>query len=186
MVLQSTPTVVATLTATPEGTLAYAFTVPSNLESGTHTLTMQGLNTAAVFSFVIEAAPATSADIRKLSPDHGKVGQKVTIRGTGFGTLGAVSFGTLDAKVLSWTSTKIVVKVPAPSVDMVSLRSAARVPVWYRHSAKVLVTVTPEGDTASNGVTFYVTAKGDHKYDRDRHSMRDIPGHFGLFDGSDD
>jgi len=187
VVLESTPTAVATLTATPEGTLAYAFTVPSNLESGSHTLTMQGLNSAAVFSFLIDAAPASSADIRKLSPNHGKVGTKVTIRGTGFGALGAVSFGTLDAKVLSWTSTKIVVRVPAKSVDMVSVKSEVRVPVWYRHAERVMVTVTPEGDTASIGMRFKVDpAKGDRRGNHDSYHNGDYRGgHDGDRSGDD-
>lgn len=128
--------------------------------------------------------PAISADIRKLSPDHGNVGRRVTIRGTGFGALGTVSFGTINAKVLSWNSTKIVVRVPAQSVNLVSLKTTVKVPVWYRHAESVLVTVTPEGDTASTGVMFTVgSAKGDHQGGRDGHSLRDIPGHRGLFDG---
>ncbi len=138
---------------------------------------------------------ATGATITKISPDRASVGKKVTIRGTGFGTPGEVMFGTVSAKVLKWTSTKIVVKVPAKSVEMVTINSALKVPVWYRHSESVLVTVTPEGETASNGVLFNAKSakgdhkdgdKGDHKGDRERHSLRDIPGHYGLFDGSDD
>jgi len=86
--------------------------------------------------------PASIARIRSLSPDEAAIGATVTIKGTGFGRSGVVKFGSAIAKVSSWTSTKIVVKVPSISREEVD------------------VTVTPLGGTASNGVEFDV--KGQH------------------------
>jgi hypothetical protein len=81
--------------------------------------------------------PVTSLLLGSLSPNHGKIGTKVTLVGTGFGTSGVVRFGTVGAKVSSWTSTRIAVTVPSGH---------------YGHSA--LVTVTPRGVSASNGLKF--------------------------------
>ena len=86
--------------------------------------------------------PVSITHIRSLSPDHGRIGTKVTIKGTDFGTSGVVKFGRVVAKVSSWTNTKIVVKVPAGH---------------YGHS--VLVTVTPTGATASNRVKFSLRSR---------------------------
>jgi IPT/TIG domain len=104
--------------------------------------------------------PVSSAHITKLSPDEGYVGTTVTIKGTGFGKAGVVKFGKVVAKVSSWTATKIVVKVPAGHYDR-----------------KVLVTVTPKGAKASNGVEFNV--KSHHPpdaADRVRPSRRHSKG----------
>jgi PKD repeat protein len=105
---------------------------------------------------VTDSTPVPSAaHIYRISPDEGSAGNLVTIRGTGFGTAGVVSFGTLTATVSSWTDTTIVVKVP--SVTGYSVRTGDdhySVPVWYRHEQEVSVTVTPMGGAASNGVEF--------------------------------
>jgi hypothetical protein len=73
---------------------------------------------------------------------------------------GVVKFGKVVAKVSSWTATKIIVKVPAGHYDR-----------------KVLVTVTPKGAKASNGVEFSV--KSHHPpdaADRVRPSRRHSKG----------
>ena len=97
-----------------------------------------------------------------MSPDKGYAGTRVTIKGNGFGTPGAVKFGTLVAKVSSWTGTSIVVKVPEQPRVMVLSSSKHSVPVWYRHDQEVRVTVTPAGAAASNGVEFELKSSTHH------------------------
>jgi hypothetical protein len=65
-----------------------------------------------------------------------------------------VRFGTQTAKVTSWSATKIVVIVPSMNVVSVSLKSHNERIRWYSHEREVLVTVTPKGAAASNGVEF--------------------------------
>jgi len=89
--------------------------------------------------------PPTTTRIRVLSPRHGDIGTKVTIHGSGFGTLGAVQFGTVAATASSWTDTKIVFEVP----DGI-----------YAHV--VPVTVTPMSATASNAVNFRLDWDNHH------------------------
>jgi hypothetical protein len=57
VVLRSTPTTIATVTATSAGTVAYSFTVPSGLENGSHTLTLQGESSSVVYPFFVDATP---------------------------------------------------------------------------------------------------------------------------------
>ena len=88
-----------------------------------------------------------------MSPDRGYAGTKVTIKGSGFGTPGAVKFGTLVAKVSSWTGTSIVVKVPEQPRVMVLSSSKHSVPVWYRHDQEVRV-------TAASGLNLSLSSNG--------------------------
>jgi IPT/TIG domain len=123
----------------------------------------------------------TTAHIQKLSPKHGVIGTILTIRGTGFGTLGAVQFGTVVTTATSWTDTEIVFSVPAGD---------------YRKVAAL--SVIPAGNTASNAVHFrFDKVKRHHSFAddpsfRDYHSFGDIDsfkaiaGHRALFEGSDD
>jgi hypothetical protein len=123
----------------------------------------------------------TTAHIQKLSPKHGVIGTIVTIRGTGFGTLGAVQFGTVVTTATSWTDTEIVFSVPAGD---------------YRNVAAL--SVIPAGNTASNAVHFrFDKVKRHHSFAddpsfRDYHSFGDIDsfrneaGHRALFEGLDD
>jgi PKD repeat protein len=112
-----------------------------------------GSSTATKTVTVSDSTPLPSAAfIRYLSTDEGRVGDKVTITGTGFGTPGVVKFGSATAKVVSWSATKIVVIVPA--INSVTTNNST--PVWYRHDQEVRVTVTPAGAAASNGVEFEV------------------------------
>ena len=60
VVLRSTPTTVATVTATSAGVLTYSFTVPSTLANGSHTLTLQGQDSSAVYPFLIAATSSTT------------------------------------------------------------------------------------------------------------------------------
>jgi hypothetical protein len=109
----------------------------------------------------------TPASIRSLSPNHGTVGTKVTVRGTGFGKAGVVNFGAGKAKVSSWSSTKIELKVPSTYIVKVESRDSSSQPVWYRHDDKsVMVTVTPKGAAASNAIGFSMDSqKSDHHGD---------------------
>jgi hypothetical protein len=54
----------------------------------------------------------SAASISKVSPNTGKAGTKVTIHGSGFSFETKVLFGKRHAKVLSASSTKIVVHAP--------------------------------------------------------------------------
>jgi hypothetical protein len=124
-------------------------------------------STSANLAFTVTAStplPST-AFIRQLSPGEGRVGAKVEIEGTGFGTAGVVQFGTANARVLSWSAKKIVVIVP--SINSVSVDSDDHAPVWYRHDQKVLVTVTPEAAAPSNGVEFDLKSSRDREHDND-------------------
>jgi hypothetical protein len=102
----------------------------------------------------------SSARIRSLSPTHGVVGARVIIRGSGFGKPGAVKFGSTNARASSWTSTTIVVWVPARAAFTLRLKAAA-VPVWYLRVSSASVTVTPKGAQASNAVSFRLDSRTD-------------------------
>jgi hypothetical protein len=118
-------------------------------------------STSSAATLVVTATvpvPST-AHISRLSPDEGYVGTKVTISGSGFGTVaGSVQFGASTAVVSSWTNTAVVFTVPARSAVTVS---ASRVPLWYQSEQKVLVTVTPQGGVASNAVRFELKSHHD-------------------------
>jgi hypothetical protein len=118
--------------------------------------------------------PVAISHIRALSPRHGDIATKVTIRGTGFGTPGAVRFGTVPATVSPWTNTKIVVRVPAEIAVRVTRDTSDWVPIWYRHAPTVLVTVIPGSATpssaaasnaASNAVSFRLDSDNHHGHD---------------------
>jgi hypothetical protein len=102
----------------------------------------------------VTAPSTTKAVIRHLSEDEGRVGDKVTIDGTGFGTPGVVRFGSTTAKVVSWKANKIVVIVPSIGMALRPAKSGHDRVRWYGHDREVMVTVTPNGGTASNGVEF--------------------------------
>jgi hypothetical protein len=89
----------------------------------------------------------------------------VTIHGSGFGTLGAVQFGTVAATASSWTGTKIVFEVP----DGI-----------YAHV--VPVTVTPMSSTASNAVNFRLDWDNHHGDDAREQAPRHHVRHAGDFD----
>ena len=98
--------------------------------------------------------PVSTASIRSLSPTHGAVGTRVTIRGTGFGAPGVVKFGTVTARVSSWTGTSITVRVPA--TNYVSIVSNDEDGDSVLSSGAVSVTVTPKGAAASNAIGFRI------------------------------
>jgi hypothetical protein len=112
----------------------------------------------------------SGATITSLSPDHGVVGSKVRIKGSGFAP-GTVKFGSVTAAVSSWSSTSIVIKVP--SINSVTIRSSNR-PFWYRAGQSVAVTVNPTNAEASEAVSYFVQSRHRH-HDRDgnRHHDRD-------------
>jgi hypothetical protein len=88
-------------------------------------------------------APAT---ITSITPTSAEAGASVTITGSGFGATqgtGTVMFGTTTATVTAWSATSITATVPA------SLAPGA-----------VMVTVTPQGGTASVGFSFTVAEPG--------------------------
>jgi len=106
-------------------------------------------STSSAATLVVTAPGIPSAaTITGLSRTHGEVGSWVLVKGTGFGTAGVVTFGSVNASVVYWSSTRIVLRVPAGNVD-----------------GTVGVTVTPTGGTASNSIPFRV--EGDHDEDDD-------------------
>jgi hypothetical protein len=60
--LASTPTLLATVTADQSGAVTYTFVVPDDIESGDHTLTLLGADSATerVFAFAIDDSTPTS------------------------------------------------------------------------------------------------------------------------------
>jgi hypothetical protein len=100
----------------------------------------RGVTNFAVYSVTVAAASPTAspAHVTRLSPARGHARATMTVVGRRFARRGTVRFGSAAARVISWRSTRIVVKVPAP-----------------RHGARrARVTVTPSGATASNAVMF--------------------------------
>jgi Bacterial Ig-like domain (group 3)/IPT/TIG domain/Galactose oxidase, central domain/Kelch motif len=94
---------------------------------------------ADMAAFKAVSGSSISPNISGLSPISGPVGTSVTITGTNFGSLqgnGTVTFGGTTAIPIIWSSTSIVVPVPAGAT-----------------TGDVLVSV---GGAASNGVSFAV------------------------------
>ncbi len=118
--------------------------------AGTYTVTLTASNASGASAPVTKTItvtatapptttpPATSAAvIQSLSSSDGERGDRITIRGSGFGQAGVVKFGTVTASVSSWSTTRISVTVPRQG-----------------SSDAVPVTVTPTNGTASNALTF--------------------------------
>ena len=62
---------------------------------------------------LLATLPVTAVEGPSISPTSGPVGKEVTISGSGFGdTAGTVSFGNVEADIVSWSDTEIVVQVP--------------------------------------------------------------------------
>jgi PKD repeat protein len=94
---------------------------------GTYTVSLTATNSAGctvVSQDVTVTAPtgSSTAKITSLSSTHGQAGDRVTISGAGFGTSGVVNFGSATARVLSWSSTAIVVRVPSSNGVQVGSR----------------------------------------------------------------
>ena len=86
-----------------------------------------------------------------------------------------VQFGTADAVELAGTIStdgKMVVSVPANmNSDFMPMTGVVTQRVWNRHARVVQVTVTPEGGSASIGVSFTVdSARGHHQGDNKGHN----------------
>ncbi|MFL6166833.1 MAG: Ig-like domain repeat protein, partial [Ornithinibacter sp.] len=139
------------LTNIPVGSYSYhALFTPTNAALFTSSTSA---NVALTVTVTVPPSPSP-ASINRLSEYEGHVGDRVTITGTGFGTPGVVKFGSATAKAVSWSTTRIVVIVPpANAVSLPSRYEHLRLR-WYAHEYKVLVTVTPKGAAASNGVRF--------------------------------
>ena len=103
-------------TATPSSWSANSITVPvpSGATSGNVVVTVGGVSSnGAIFTVL------TAPTISNLSPTLGPVGTPVTITGTNFGsTQGAstVAFNGIAAAPTSWSTTSIVVPVPAGAI----------------------------------------------------------------------
>jgi len=146
--------------------------------AGTYTVTLIATNatgaSAPVTQTIVVTPPVTippttpprtpsAARISRVSTSHAAVGDKVTITGKGFGKAGVVKFGSVSSTALSWTDTKIVVRVSGKD---------------YSH--RVLLTVTPANRAASKGISFRIEAGGDgdggHRGHRGHH------GNYGRLD----
>jgi len=134
---------------------------------GTYTVTLtasnaDGTGTVATQDITVTAPPVVGASISGLSPNHGLVGDIVTVNGSAFGAAGVLTFGSVEVAVTSWTDSAITFVVPTTGT-----RSA-------------LVSVTPTGDVASNLVKFrfdhvkrVAAFNGDWSYgDAPRHQVR--------------
>ncbi len=107
----------------------------------TVSVTPTGSSASNAIAFTVDATPVVKplkAVVKAIAPLRGRVGAKVTITGLNFGKPGWVKFGTLKAKVVSWSAKKIVVKVPS------------------RRPGAVMVTVTPLRAAVSNAKKFTV------------------------------
>jgi PKD repeat protein len=133
--------------------------------AGKYTVSLTATNSAGatvVSQDIIVTAPtgSSTANITSMSRTHGQAGDRVTIRGTDFGTSGMVNFGSATARVLSWSTTAIVVRVPSTYGVNVGSRGDSE-HVWYHHDSTVLVTVTPQGGAVSNAVGFRMDSNSD-------------------------
>jgi hypothetical protein len=116
--------------------------VPSRAVGATTvSVTPTGSSATNALAFTVDAKPVVKPlkpVVKAIAPLRGKVGSKVTLTGINFGKPGWVKFGTLKAKVVSWTAKKIVVKVPT------------------RRPGVVVVTVTPLRAPVSNSKKFTI------------------------------
>jgi hypothetical protein len=90
--------------------------------------------------------PKPTSHIVSISASRGKDGTRITIRGTGFGKMGIVKFGSVRARVLSWTNTTIVVTVPTSR---------------HAQNASAPVTVTPATGKVSNAAGFRLASRDE-------------------------
>lgn len=99
------------------------------------------ISSTSVDWFLVGYLSQGAPNITSLTPDHGIPGDSVTIAGTGFGAAQGTGYVTFyngkTAAITSWTDTQIVCTVPG-AVTTGNL------------------TVTTDGGTTSNGVTFTV------------------------------
>jgi hypothetical protein len=85
-----------------------------DIEISAEDLTLSAVTSASQFTY--GAAKAKAPTVSSLSPDKGKAGVKITIRGANFSHVTAVRFGSKKAtKFKVESSTKIVVTVPKGS-----------------------------------------------------------------------
>jgi photosystem II stability/assembly factor-like uncharacterized protein len=114
-------------------------TVPQGTVTGNLSVTVNGTKSNEV---IFTISSNLSVLIDSVSPNTAKVGESITISGSGFGiTKGTVSFSGATAtasEIQSWNNTQIIVKVPQGAV-----------------SGKLSVTVN---GTKSNDVTFTINS----------------------------
>jgi hypothetical protein len=99
-----------------------------------------GTAKSATYSITVPA-PAATAAISTLTPNHAQTGASVVIAGANLGSAGAVRFGATTATTTAWSATSVTATVPA------GLAPGA-----------TTVTVTPTGAAASNSLAFTVDA----------------------------
>jgi YD repeat-containing protein len=108
--------------------------------------------------------PNPVPSITSLSVTNGKVGDAVTITGTGFGTTGTVTFNGTTASTTSWNSSTIQTSVPAgvlpgagPVVVTVSGKSSPGVTFTV---VPHITSLTPSSDAIGQTVTIAGTSFG--------------------------
>jgi hypothetical protein len=115
--------------------------VPTGAITQPITLTVNGLTTFSGTSFTVTAPPSNPPAITSFTPASGPIGTTVTINGSNFSmniSNNTVRFGTVQAGVISATTTQLTVIVPA---------GATTQPIY----------VTVNGLTAYTGTSFNVT-----------------------------
>ncbi len=128
---------------------AIVFKVPSDLKEGEYEVkvkTSAGESNALMFKLTVEPAPKKVPKINTIQPAVGASGAQVTIYGSNFGTArgnSKVHLGPVQFEVVSWSDSKLTVKVP-PSMGAGD----------YKVSVE-----TSEG--TSNEMDFKVTASED-------------------------
>ncbi|UCF38956.1 MAG: IPT/TIG domain-containing protein, partial [Acidobacteriota bacterium] len=83
--------------------------VPAAGSSGDLVVSVAGIDVTAG-PFTVLQPPQTITDF---TPFEGRIGDEVTITGTGFGTWGLVSFNGIYASCPTWTDTQIICTVPS-------------------------------------------------------------------------
>lgn len=138
--------------------------------------------TGARWTFVVAPAPA----VTKLSPASWYTvgGNTVTITGTNFHAVSAVTFGSTPAELVSASSTRLVVRAPSHPIGTVDVRvtgyygtSAAGSTARYTYlatPAPTVSTVSPSSGSQNGGTR--VTITGSHFYLVSQVTFGDVPG----------
>ena len=131
-------------------------TVPSTASSGGIRVSQN-----SVFSNTVNFTFDPS-NITAISPTHGYAGDQVTITGTKFGSVigpnGFVRFGSVNATVVSWSDTQVVVTVPSTTTSggiRVSQNSVFSNTVNYTFDPSTVTTASPS--SAAVGAQVVIT-----------------------------
>ena len=118
-------------------------TVPAGLAPGATSVTVTPAGGAASngLAFTVDAPPVPAPVLTSLVPSTGIAGSTLVVTGSNLGASGGVTVGGVAAATSAWSATSITCTVPA------GLTTGAK-----------SVVVTPAGGSASNALTYTVTA----------------------------